>query len=50
MNHVPKKHAQYGFTLLEIMLVFGLIGLIMATVSYTVFSKNIEQEIEKEVH
>jgi general secretion pathway protein H len=49
MNHVPKKHAQYGFTLLEIMLVFGLIGLIMATVSYTVFSKNIEQEIEKEV-
>lgn len=31
------------------MLVLALMGLIMATVSYTVFSKNIEQEIEKEV-
>lgn len=48
-NHLPSKHTQHGFTLLEIMLVLALMGLIMATVSYTVFSKNIEQEIEKEV-
>ena len=50
MKHLfTSKQSQNGFTLLEVILVLALIGLIMATVRYTVFSKNVEQEIEKEV-
>lgn len=40
---------QTGFTLMEVILVMALIGLIMSTVSYTVFSSSIEDDIEKEV-
>lgn len=50
MNHpFSKMQVQRGFTLLEIMLVLALIGLIMATVRFTVFSNNVEHEIQKEV-
>lgn len=40
---------QKGFTLMEVILVMALIGLIMSTVSYTVFSGSIEKDIEKQV-
>lgn len=41
--------SQRGFTLLEVILVMALIGLIMSTVSYTVFSANPEDDVKKEV-
>lgn len=44
----PSKH-QTGFTLLEVVIVLGLIGLIMASVRFTIFSANVEDNIEKEV-
>ncbi|MDT0595202.1 type II secretion system minor pseudopilin GspH [Glaciecola petra] len=37
-----------GFTLLEVILVMAIIGLVMATVQFTIFSKDISREIEKE--
>lgn len=40
---------QSGFTLIEVILVMALLGLIMSTVSYTVFTGNVEKDIEKEV-
>ena len=40
---------QSGFTLLEVIIVLALIALILASVRYTVFSADIEKDIEKEV-
>jgi general secretion pathway protein H len=40
---------QTGFTLLEVMIVLALIGLILSSVRYTVFTGNVEKDIEKEV-
>lgn len=37
-----------GFTLLEVILVMAIIGLVMATVQFTIFSKDVTREIEKE--
>lgn len=44
----PATH-QTGFTLLEVVIVLGLIGLIMASVRFTIFSANAEDDIKKEV-
>ncbi len=41
--------AHDGFTLLELMLVMALIGLVMATVRFTVFNESAEQVIAKKV-
>lgn len=51
LSQISPAHTkqQTGFTLMEVILVMALIGLIMSTVSYTVFSSNIEEDIEKEV-
>lgn len=38
-----------GFTLLEVVLVLGLIGLILASVSYSFLGENKEKQIRKEV-
>ena len=45
------RHRSYqsGFTLLEVIIVLALIGLILASVRYTVFTANVEKNIEKEV-
>lgn len=45
----PINTQESGFTLMEVMLVMALIGLIASTISYTVFSNNVEKDIEKEV-
>lgn len=39
---------QTGFTLLEVILVIAIIGLVMATVQYTLFSADPSEEVEKE--
>ncbi|OFA31864.1 type II secretion system protein GspH [Glaciecola punicea] len=44
-----RRSQQAGFTLLEIIIVLALIGLILASVRYTVFTENVEKDIEKEV-
>jgi general secretion pathway protein H len=38
-----------GFTLLEVIIVLALIGLILSSVRFAVFTGNVEQDIEKEV-
>jgi len=48
-QHSNNSFYAKGFTLLEVILVMALIGLIMSTVSYTVFSENDEDDVEKEV-
>ena len=49
MNRSKFTHrSQYGFTLIEVVVVLALIGLILATVRYTVFTGSIKNEIEKE--
>ena len=40
---------QSGFTLLEVIVVLALIALIMASVRYTVFSSDVEKDVEKEI-
>lgn len=40
---------QRGFTLLEIIIVIALIGLILASVRFTVFTSTAEKDIEKQV-
>lgn len=40
---------QQGFTLLEVMIVIGLIGLVLATVSYTVFPSDKYDDVRREV-
>lgn len=50
LNRLESKYrSQYGFTLIEVVVVLALIGLILSTVSYSVFSGSIEKNIEKEV-
>lgn len=49
LNRLKLKHrSQYGFTLIEVVVVLAMIGLILATVRYTVFTGSIKKEIEKE--
>lgn len=49
LNRLKSKHrSQYGFTLIEVVVVLAMIGLILATVRYTVFTGSIKNEIEKE--
>lgn len=49
LNRLKSKHrSQYGFTLIEVVVVLAMIGLILATVRYTVFTGSIKKEIEKE--
>jgi general secretion pathway protein H len=43
-----KHHSQNGFTLIEVVVVLAMVGLILATVRYTVFTGSIKNEIEKE--
>lgn len=44
-----QRQSQLGFTLIEVVVVLALIGLILATVRYTVFTGSIEKDIENEV-
>jgi general secretion pathway protein H len=44
-----RQSQQSGFTLLEVIIVLALIGLILSSVRFAVFTGNIEQDIEKEV-
>lgn len=49
LNRSKLKHrSQYGFTLIEVVVVLAMVGLILATVRYTVFTGSIKKEIEKE--
>lgn len=50
LNKLKMKRAQQaGFTLLEVIIVLALIGLILSSVRYVVFTGNVEKDIEKEV-
>lgn len=49
LNNLKSRHSrQTGFTLLEVIIVLALIGLILSSVRYTIFTENIENDIEKE--
>lgn len=49
LNRLQSQYrSQYGFTLIEVVVVLAIIGLILATVRYTVFTGSIEKDIEKE--
>lgn len=45
-----KASSQGGFTILEVMLVLALIGLILASVSFTVFKDDKYSDVEEEVN
>jgi general secretion pathway protein H len=50
LNSLKLSHSkQTGFTLLEVIIVLALIGLILSSVRYAVFTGNVEKDIEKEV-
>ena len=51
INKAPKKASlQGGFTILEVMLVLALVGLILASVRFTVFGENKLDDLKQEVN
>lgn len=48
-HHVNPPNAQKGFTLIEVIFVLALIGVIVTTVRYSVFTSKTEKEVEDQV-